>query len=325
MKKQIMTAAVASTLALGTAPHFAGAVEYDEVKDQYPALTGWTEEDWNNYLEENYGTSLADYDTVGDLEGDLGEPIDLDSIANGDRGDQNILDIMEKYDLDSAGLVAMLDQYENRDNIYFAGDLENALLDEGYEPINITDEETDGSDESDESDESTEPEKTDETIEGTVNNKPDSDENDDVFMSRVEETYLEPLGWSEEEFNTYLNDNYDMTLDDFDQLEDLVAKVGPVLTDENEMELIQEYGLTEEEYKSLLEEYGETPEDYQFLYELGDALRYYTSESPGNAETEKGAEMPETASDSLSYTLLGVGAAMLGGMMLAARRKFGDR
>ncbi|MCA1041234.1 processed acidic surface protein [Bacillus infantis] len=322
MKKQIMTAAVASTLALGTAPHFAGAVEYDEVKDQYPALTGWTEEDWNNYLEENYGTSLADYDTVGDLEGDLGEPIDLDSIANGDRGDQNILDIMEKYDLDSAGLVALLDQYENRDNIYFAGDLENALLEEGYEPVNITDEETDGTDESGES---TEPEKTDETIEGTVNNKPDSDENDDVFMSRVEETYLEPLGWSVDEFNTYLNDNYDMSLDDFDQLEDLVAKVGPVLTDENEMELIEEYGLTEDEYKSLLEEYGETPEDYQFLYELGDALRYYTSESPNNAETEKGAEMPETASDSLSYALLGVGVAMLGGMMLAARRKFGDR
>lgn len=330
MKKQIKPIAAASVLAFGIAPLSAGAIEYNEVQDQYPALTGWSESDWNSYLEDNYGTSLSDYTTTGDLEADIGEPIDVDMIGNTDTEDPNILDIMEKYNLNTDELVSFLAAYDNRDNIHFVGDLENALQDSGQTPVNEgsgNDQETTGDSDNEQTtvtDQSTSESGNDQVNSGDSTSDQATSDESGIDQSELEETYLVPLGWSVDEFNRYLDDTYDMNLNDFNLFEDLEATVGPVLTDENEQELIGEYDLTHDEYVGLLNEYGETPEDYDFLYDLDDSLEYYTSEQPSQAETEQGAEMPDTASSSVAYIIMGMGAVMLGGFMLKGRRKYGE-
>ena len=294
MKKHIIPFAVASALTI--APLSAGALEYNVVKGNYPELSSWTESDWNDYLDKNHGSSLTDYDTVDELEGDIGEPVDVNSLADGNP-DKNLLDLMEKYNMDTNELTSFLDKNENKDNIHFIGDLENALEGDGYQPIN----------------------------EEAGNNQTDESGTNGMDQAKLEETYLVPLGWSLDEFNNYLNENYDMDVNDFDLFEDLEAEVGPLLTEENELELIKEYDLTPEGYSTLLGEYGETPEDYVFLYDLRDSLEYYTSGQPNDAQTQKGAEMPDTATNSLAYVLLGLGLVVLGGITLKTRKSFGGK
>ena len=279
MKKQVIPFAVVSTLVF--APLSAGAVEYNEVKEQYPAVTSWTEVDWNNYLEGNFGSKLDDYDTMTELEADIGEPIDVNQLADGNL-DQNILDIIEKYNMDTNQLAAFLEEYDNRDNIHFAGDLVNALDDGGNLEVNDgsgtdnNDENTvtGNNDENTVTDNDNEDTVSDNNTEDNVSSNGDANEENESAETEtldngdLEETYLVPLGWTAEDFNQYLNDNYETDLNDYTLFEDLEAEVGPLITDENELDLIEEYGLTPEEYEVLLAEYGESPEDYYFLNDL---------------------------------------------------------
>ena len=365
MKKQIIPFAVVSTLAF--APLSAGAVEYSEVKEQYPAVTSWTKVDWNNYLEDKYGTQLDDYDTMNELVADIGEPIDVDQLADGNP-DKNILDIIEKYNMDTNQLAAFLEEYDNRDNIHFAGDLitaldEGGIVDENGTTNNDEDAVSENNDEDSTSnndgdtvsendngdstsnndgdavsennnEDSTSNNDEDAALENNndntsnnndSNNENESDETDALDETQLEETYLVPLGWTVDEFNQYLNDNYETDLNDYTLFEDLESEVGPLITDENELELIEEYGLTPEEYEALLTEYGESPEDYYFLNDLRESLDYYSSDQPEEAATEKGGEMPNTATNSLAYVLLGAGLITLGGITLRTRKRFGDQ
>lgn len=318
MKKQVIPFAVVSTLVF--APISAGAVEYNEVKDQYPAVTSWTEVDWNNYLEDNYGSQLDDYDTMNELEADIGEPIDVNQLADGNLN-ENVLDIIERYNMDTNQLVAFLEEYDNRDNIHFAGDLVSALDDGGK--VEENDDNDTGNNNEEAVSENNNEDNTSNNSDPTEQSEPA--ETNTMDQAQLEETYLVPLGWTVNEFNQYLSDNYETDLNDYTLFEDLEAEVGPLITDESELELIEEYGLTPEEYEVLLDEYGENPDDYYFLNDLRESLDYYTSEQPEEAATEKGGEMPDTATNSLAYVLLGAGLITLGGITLRARKRFGDR
>ncbi|WP_226669672.1 processed acidic surface protein [Metabacillus litoralis] len=315
MKKKVIPFAVVSTLVF--APLSAGAVEYKEVKEQYPAVTSWTEVDWNNYLEENYGSQLDDYDNMNELKADIGEPIDINQLADGNL-DQNILDIIERYNMDTNQLVAFLEEYDNRDNIHFVGDLVKSLDEEWT--VNENDSTNNDGDVASEN--NNEDNASDNSNANGANEPAETETLDEALL---EETYLVPLGWTVDEFNQYLVDNYDTDLNDYTLFEDLVSQVGPLITDENERELIEKYGLTPVEYEVLLAEYGERPDDYYFLYDLRESLDYYNSDQPEEAATEKGGDMPDTATNSLTNALLGVGLFMLGGITLRARKYFGDR
>lgn len=338
MKKQIIPYAVVATLTLGSTTMPVQAIEPDEASENFPTVVDWSETDWNSYLEENFGTTLDDYDTLSELEADVGSPVDLSTLGNADTSDPNVLDIMERYDMSPEELVLFLDSYDNVEDIYFLGDLEDALEEEGFEVADNGD----GTDEpatDDDQDQGTDEPATDEDQgqgtdepatdedQGQSTDEPATDEEPEYAfdMSQLEEVYLTPLGWTQDEFSGYVEDNYDMSLTDFESFEELENTVGPVLNDERLQDILDSYGLTPEEYRELLADYGETPEDYNFVYELEEALDYYTSEEAENADTETGAEMPETATDSLLMTLVGVGVAAAGAFMLYRRRPQGER
>lgn len=325
MKKQIIPYAVVATLTFGSATMTVQAIEPEEASENYPSVIEWSETDWNSYLEENYGTNLDDYDTVSELEEDLGSPLDLSALGNADTSDPNVLDIMERYNLSAEELVLFLDTYENVDNIYFLGDLESALEQEGFEQTD-SGEGTDEPATDEGQDQGADEPATDEGQDQGTDEPATDEESEYAFdMSQLEEVYLTPLGWTQDEFSTYVEDNYDMSLTDFESFEELENTVGPVLTDERLQDILDSYGLTPEEYQELLADYGETPEDYNFVYELEEALDYYTSGEAENAETENGAEMPETATDSLLMILVGLGAAAVGAFMLYRRKPLGEK
>ncbi|WP_226087559.1 processed acidic surface protein [Mesobacillus sp. S13] len=340
MKTQVIPFAVVSTLVF--APLSAGAVEYNEVKEQYPATTSWTEVDWNNYLEDHYGSQLDDYATLKELEEDIGEPIDINQLADGNL-DQNVLDIIERYNMDASELAAFLEEYDNRDNIHFAGDLVKALDGGGFVDENGSDDSngnagsdnnegliSDNDNEGNDSNQNSDAAVTENNNENNTTNETDANSQNEATTTnaldedQLEETYLVPLGWTVDEFNQYLSDNYETDLNDYTLFKDLEAEVGPLITDENELEVIEEYGLTPEEYEILLAEYGESPDDYYFLNDLRESLDYYTSDEPEEAGTEKGGDMPDTATNSLAYVLLGAGLITLGGLTLRVRNRYGD-
>lgn len=326
MKKQIIPYAVVATLTFGSGAITAQAVEPEEASEHFPAVIDWSETDWNSYLEENYGTNLDDYDTTTDLEADLGTPLDLTRLGNADTSDPNVLDIMERYNLSPEELVLFLDSYENVENIYFLGDLENALTLEGFEPVDgVEDSEEPATEETEPGTEESATEETDQGTEEPATDETGQEPEYAFDIPQLEEVYLTPLGWTEDEFSTYVEDNYNLSFPDFESFDELESTVGPVLTEERLGEVLDSYGLTPEEYRVLLTEYGETPEDYNFVYDLEEALDYYTSEEAANAETETGGEMPQTATDSLLMTLIGFGAAAAGALMLFRSRPQGEK
>lgn len=350
MKKKIIPYAVVATLTFGFTASTAQAIESNEASEYFTTVVDWSETDWNSYLEVNYGTTLAEYETVAELEVDIGPPVDLSTLGNADTSDANVLDIMERYNMSAEELVIFLDTYENVERIYFLGDLEIALEQAGFDQVNngqdseepATEEESDQSSEEpateeeneQSSEEPTSEEETDQssekpaTEEGTDQNNEETaaeEEIDSTFKLQLEEVYLTPLGWTQDDFSIYLEDNYGMILTDFESFEALESTVGLVLNDERLQDILDSYELTLEEYHQLLGEYGEVPEDYNFVYEVEEALDYYTSEEVENADTEKGSKMPKTATDSLLMTLGGFGAAAAGAFMLFRRKPQGEK
>lgn len=311
MKKQIIPYAVVATLTFGFTASTVQAIESNEASAYFTTVVDWSETDWNSYLEANYSTTLADYETVSELEVDIGSPVDLSTLGNADTSDPNVLDIMERYNMSAEELVLFLDTYESVENIYFLGDLEIALEQAGFEQV-------------DSGQDSEEPSTEEETDQNTEEPTAEG-ETDSTFESQLEIVYLTPLGWTQDEFSVYVKDNYGMHLTDFESFVELESTVGFVLNDERLQDILDSYGLTPEEYHQLLGEYGEVPEDYNFVYELEEALDYYTSEEVENADTETGAKMPETATDSLLMAMGGLGAAAAGAFMLFRRKPQGEK
>ena len=70
------------------------------------------------------------------------------------------------------------------------------------------------------------------------------------------EKYLQEVQLSESEFESYLA-SYDLTVEDFEDIEEIRAVLGPRVTTESLNQLLDDYGMTREELESLLSEYGE--------------------------------------------------------------------
>ncbi|MBA2871584.1 processed acidic surface protein [Anoxybacillus calidus] len=84
------------------------------------------------------------------------------------------------------------------------------------------------------------------------------------------QNYLNEIGMTQAELEEYLSyDGY--TLDDFQNVEELRAELGDLLTEENLQTLLIDYDLTEEELKEMLVEYGELEPNE----EITDAFKFY--------------------------------------------------
>lgn len=97
---------------------------------------------------------------------------------------------------------------------------------------------------------------------------------------------LAEMNWTMGELQDYLA-FYELTLDDFETIEDLRGMLGTPITDENLNELLQTYNLTKEQLQSLLGEFGESLEDYHFIEDLTIAVDYYLNNDEELAEVEE--------------------------------------
>ena len=79
-----------------------------------------------------------------------------------------------------------------------------------------------------------------------------------VSPSQLEE-YLKEVQLSESEFEAYLA-SYDLTVEDFEDVEEIRSVLGPRVTEESLGQLLEDYGMSTEELESLLAEYGELEE-----------------------------------------------------------------
>ncbi|WP_088102095.1 processed acidic surface protein [Halalkalibacter urbisdiaboli] len=93
------------------------------------------------------------------------------------------------------------------------------------------------------------------------------------------EAYLSPIGWSASDLENYLQDYFDMSIEDFETFEELKAWIGTPITAENRQELLTQYNMSLEELEALLAEYGESVDDYYFLEDLDAAIDFYTNYS----------------------------------------------
>lgn len=97
---------------------------------------------------------------------------------------------------------------------------------------------------------------------------------------------LSDLGWTMNDLTEYL-DYYELTIDDFETIEDLQGMLGTPITNENLADLLLQYDITRSEMDTLLGEFGETLEDYYFIEDLDIALSFYLGHDEEMAELEE--------------------------------------
>lgn len=105
-------------------------------------------------------------------------------------------------------------------------------------------------------------------------------------LAAVNDTELEPylaqLGWTKEELETYLLENYEFSIEEFVSFKELNGFLGDVLTEEKFSQLLLENNLTKEELKAQLVEYGDMKENedifdvYPFYDDLASLIEYYS-------------------------------------------------
>lgn len=88
------------------------------------------------------------------------------------------------------------------------------------------------------------------------------------------QNFVETIGWSVNELTEYL-DLYDLTIEDFDTLEELRQFVGTPLNETNRQEILARHNLTLSELTALLEQYGDTLDDYRTVEDLDNAIEFY--------------------------------------------------
>lgn len=290
---KLLPAALATTLAFGAAPFAVSAnVNFDTLGENFPATADWTEDNWNTYLGDNFGTDLTDYESNEQLMADLGDPVDINAWIS-DQSDANILDAMERYDISSEQLAQILENNDYRDNIHFIGDLENVLETEGFTEVNapaVTEEPV--TEEEPIDDELADAEVYDDTV---------VDGEEAVEEATSDTTTEEPTTTTEEPTTT---------------TEETTTDQG--LTDENLSSTLYMYGLTEDDYLVFLEENGYAEGDFSTVGELESAL-----EDAGYTVVNAvdGEEMPDTATNSVQNALIGTGIALLGAAAFFTTRR----
>lgn len=91
--------------------------------------------------------------------------------------------------------------------------------------------------------------------------------------------YLAEIRMTEDELKEYM-DYYDLTLKDFESVEDLRDTFGPIVTPETLQELLDDYEMTEEEVTNILIDYGEMEEGetilgtFHFIYDIEDIIAF---------------------------------------------------
>ncbi|GLB60838.1 processed acidic surface protein [Cytobacillus sp. NCCP-133] len=92
--------------------------------------------------------------------------------------------------------------------------------------------------------------------------------------------FLEKVNWTEAELNDHLEYFWDVSVEDFDTAEELIAFLGEPITEENLQQLLDDYGFAnEEELIALLVENGEMEanENVRDVFKYIDALNITTS------------------------------------------------
>jgi processed acidic surface protein len=97
---------------------------------------------------------------------------------------------------------------------------------------------------------------------------------------------LSELGWTNHDLTEYL-DYYELSIDDFETIEDLKSMLGTPITDENLADLLLQHEITRSELDTLLAEFGESVEDYFFIEDLDIALSFYLGHDEEMAELEE--------------------------------------
>ncbi|AQQ55461.1 processed acidic surface protein [Planococcus lenghuensis] len=297
------------------------AFDYGEVdpvllEDTYLTPLGWTAAEFDDYLMDEYDMGIADFESFDVLETTVGPFIDVNElitdVEDGTVDDAGVVGLMDEYGLDAAETEEFLNGIEDPDAINFYADLEDELVAAGYSDINGEDDEngTDG-------------EATDEEVVEEETTKDGEVIEEGLDMAIVEEMYLTPFGWTEDDFNTYLMDNYDMELADFTDFAELEATVGPLLDDETLSATLYEYDLTEDDFNTFLEDNGYTEDDFVFVADLEWALEDADFTVVNEVE---GEEMPDTATNAVQNALIGTGIALLGAAaFFVSRRREGEQ
>jgi processed acidic surface protein len=97
---------------------------------------------------------------------------------------------------------------------------------------------------------------------------------------------LAEMNWTIEELQDYLA-YYELTLAEFETIEDLRGMLGTPITDENLNDLLQKYGLTKEGLQALLGEFGESLTDYHFIEDLDVAVDFYSNHDQEMLDSEQ--------------------------------------
>lgn len=91
----------------------------------------------------------------------------------------------------------------------------------------------------------------------------------------VIEQYLSPIGWAKSDLEDYLQNYFDLSVNDFGTFEELKEWVGTPITAENRQQLLNRYNMSFDELEILLIEHGDSPQDYYFLEDLDAAIDFY--------------------------------------------------
>ncbi|MCL6574062.1 MAG: processed acidic surface protein, partial [Bacillus sp. (in: Bacteria)] len=92
------------------------------------------------------------------------------------------------------------------------------------------------------------------------------------------QTFLQEIGMSEGEFQTYIEEMYDYTLADFDSVSELKDSLGDLLDENNLQEILVDFEISKQELEDLLTENGTSLEDYVFFDDLYFEVMYLVYE-----------------------------------------------
>ncbi|MFJ8266672.1 processed acidic surface protein [Peribacillus asahii] len=97
--------------------------------------------------------------------------------------------------------------------------------------------------------------------------------------------YLAEIGWTKQELLDYLA-YYEISLDDFDTVEDLKIVMGTPINSKNFQELLMNYDLTEKELNDLMDHFGDSVNEYKFIEDLDAAVDFYVNYDEYMADVE---------------------------------------
>ncbi|MBM6617164.1 processed acidic surface protein [Bacillus suaedaesalsae] len=87
--------------------------------------------------------------------------------------------------------------------------------------------------------------------------------------------YLQKLEWTMDDLTSYLTTK-NLTIEEFDTIEDLIEALGTPINESNIQPLLQKFNLTHDDLDDLLEQFGESPDDYTFIEDLESAVGFFT-------------------------------------------------